>query len=221
MGPNGSGKSTLAKLLAGLLTPVSGSLQILNCDLRTTEGRAALRGQVGIVFQYPDEQMVATTVEREIAFASENLARPPREIRAVVDELMKRFDLTTLAQRPPHLLSGGEKQRLALASVLAMQPDLLIFDEVTSLLDPQNRREVLNYLKQLKNQNTLLFITQFPEETLFADRLLILKNGSIAEDMSPVQFFQEPHLARKYSLHFPAVFALMNAAECAEIHQKK
>jgi len=221
MGPNGCGKSTLAKLLAGLIPPSSGSLTVLNADLTTPTGRADIRGKVGIVLQSPDEGSVATTVEREIAFGPENLSRPPDEIRDTVDELLDRFDLRKYSERSPHLLSGGEKQRLALASVLAMRPGLLILDEVTSLLDPRNRTAVLEQIRGLKRSITLIFITQFPEETRVADRLLVMKDGTIVHGDSPDRLLRSSELVESLNIHPPAVFTLMNAAECAANPRKK
>ncbi len=221
LGPNGSGKSTLGKLLAGLIPPSSGRLEILGQDLSQPEGKSALMGQVGIVFQSPDEQMVATTVEREIAFGLENLGVPPAEIRSRVDELMDRFSLTVYAQRSPHLLSGGEKQRLALASVLAMQPKLLILDEVTSLLDSSERLEIRRLIEDLKGLCTLILITQFPRETLIADRVIVISEGRIAEDAPPFELFRNLEFPNDYAIDVPLIFRLLKAAGCADNPPKK
>lgn len=221
LGPNGCGKSTLAKLLTGLLIPSSGLLHVLGQDLSGAAGRAAILGQVGIVFQSPDEQMVATTVERELAFGLENLGIPADQIRARVDALLKRFDLLPYAQRAPHLLSGGEKQRLALASVLAMQPNLLILDEVTSLLDPAGRHEVRSMVESLKGQCTLILITQFPEEALIADRLILMNEGRIVKDAPPQEVFMDLDISEAYGVDVPLIFRLLKVAGCAETPPKK
>ncbi len=221
MGPNGCGKSTLAKLLAGLLPPSSGHLKVLNADLTSPEGRSLIRGKVGLVFQSPEEGMVAATVEREIAFGPENLSLPPDEIRGIVDELLDRFDLRKVARRSPHLLSGGEKQRLALASVLALRPGLLILDEVTSLLDPANRKAVLEQIADLKRSITIIFITQFPEETRIADRLMVMQSGTFVHSSAPDDLFRNGELSARLQIRPPDEFTLLNAAECAANPQKK
>ncbi|MFH1862355.1 MAG: ATP-binding cassette domain-containing protein [bacterium] len=213
IGPNGCGKSTLALLLAGLLTLSAGSLSVLGMDLTTLAGRNALRGRVGIVFQSPDEQMVATTVEREIAFGPENLGVPPAEIRRRVDELMEFFQLKPFARRSPHLLSGGEKQRLALASVLAMQPQLLILDEVTSLLDPLNRRKARQYVEELSRRCTVVLISQFPEEALSADRVLLMQSDGSYVTASPDELFLSAHFAENPDLEIPLIYRLLKAAK--------
>lgn len=166
-----------------------------------------------MVFQSPDEQMVATTVEREIAFGPENLGVASREIRSRVDALLKQFELEPYALRSPHLLSGGEKQRLALASVLAMQPSLLILDEVTSLLDPAGRIEVRDILRKLQGSCTLIVISQFPEESLIADRVIVLHEGDIVEDASPDELFSGPGDLSRYGLEIPLVYRLLKTAE--------
>jgi energy-coupling factor transport system ATP-binding protein len=220
LGANGCGKSTLAKLLAGLLTPNSGTLKVLDYDTSRPSSINALRGRVGIVFQSPDEQMVATTVEREIAFGMENLGIEPAQIRLRVEELLQRFDLKPYAKRSPHLLSGGEKQRLALASVLAMQPQFLILDEVTSLLDPAGRRSVQRKFPEMRRECTLLLITQFPGETASADRLWIMDRGAIIADGPPGEIFRKAASKRIAGVNIPPLFELLHAAEnpCADPH---
>ncbi len=209
LGANGCGKSTLARVLAGLLSPYEGSLQVLDRDLSTPEGVNALRGRVGLVFQSPDSQMVATTVEREIAFGPENLGLPTAQIRARVDEQMERFHLTVHARRSPHLLSGGEKQRVTLASVLAMQPEILILDEVTSLLDPAGRRETHQLIQGLKSHCTLIIITQFSSEVLLADRVLLLENGRLIRDATPEALFRSAADDQIAGVEVPLVYRLL------------
>ncbi|TKJ41007.1 energy-coupling factor transporter ATPase [candidate division LCP-89 bacterium B3_LCP] len=211
LGSNGGGKSTLAKLIAGLLLPTAGRVSVFGNELSSSQNREAVAGRIGLVFQSPDEQMVATTVERELAFGPENLGLPSEEIRRRVDHLMNRFDLTEYANRSPHTLSGGEKQRLALASVLAMQPELLILDEVTSLLDPAGRQEIRNIIKELKRECTLILITQFPREALFADRLIVINDGRIVADDSPVLVFENLDKETASGIAPPLAFQLLNA----------
>ena len=165
--------------------------------------------------------MVATTVERELAFGPENLGIPPDQIRARVDDLLERFDLLPYARRSPHLLSGGEKQRLALASVLAMQPELLIMDEVTSLLDPAGRHQVRGLIQNLRGQCTLILITQFPRETLIADRLILMHDGRIVKDAPPSEIFTDVDIPDLYGVDVPLVFRLLKAAGCAPNPPKK
>jgi len=215
LGANGSGKSTLAKLLAGLLMPSAGALQVLGCDLANAQSAEVLRGRVGIVFQSPDQQMVATTIEREIAFGPENLGLPPVEIRARAQTMMKQFKLETLARRLPHQLSGGEKQRLALASVLAMKPEILILDEVTSLLDPCDRKEVLCDIENMKGKCTIIMITQFAEEALIADRVIMMQQGRLALDGAPADLFAPAISPELFGVEIPLVHRLLQA-----IHKK-
>lgn len=213
LGANGCGKSTLAKLLAGLIAPDSGTLKVLEYDSSRPSSIHSIRGRVGIVFQSPDEQMVATTVEREIAFGMENLGVEPAQIRRRVNELLQRFDLKPYAKRSPYLLSGGEKQRLALASILAMQPQFLILDEVSSLLDPAGRRSVLEMIRQIRRECTLLMITQFPGETSSADRLWIMERGTIIANGPPGEIFRKAASEPIAGIQIPPVFELLNAAE--------
>lgn len=213
LGANGSGKTTLARLLAGILTPTAGTLNLLGYPAGLTESWETLRGRVGLVFQSPDQQMVATTVEREIAFGLENLGVPSPEIRARVDEMLARFRLEPYQQRSPHLLSGGEKQRVALASVLVMRPEIFILDEVTSLLDPQDRRAVLELILSLKGQCTLVFITQFSTEALIADRVIILHDGRLVEDASPEPLFSAAEGEALYDVEVPLAYRLIR--KCA------
>ncbi len=209
MGPNACGKSTLAKLLAGLMLPSQGRLEILGNDQTESEGRSGISGRVGIVFQSPDDQMVAATVEREIAFGLENRGVPSTEIRTKVDALLTEFNLQRFAQRSPFSLSGGEKQLVALASVLAMELELLILDEVTSLLDPEGREQVSAVVGELKGQITTVLITQFPAEALIGDRLVIMKNGSVFKDDHPRDLFWELSGIGDTQVDIPLAFRLL------------
>jgi energy-coupling factor transport system ATP-binding protein len=164
MGANGSGKTTLARCLNGLLLPTGGDVLVDGCSVLDEGNLWDIRKRIGMVFQNPDNQIVSTMVEREIAFGLENLGIPTDEMRARVEEALARFDLTEYRRHPPHKLSGGEKQRLAIASVWAMRPRVMVLDEPASLLDPKGRREIEHILKTLDaaDRQTILHITQFP-----------------------------------------------------------
>ncbi|MBN1560906.1 ATP-binding cassette domain-containing protein [candidate division KSB1 bacterium] len=196
MGHNGSGKTTFARCLNGLLIPSSGAVVVDELDTAEQKNLVDVRRRVGMVFQNPDNQIVSTTVEREIAFGLENLGIPYEQMHAIVDEMLEKFNLLRYRLHPPHYLSGGEKQRLALAAVMAMKPRYLVLDEPTSLLDPINRKEILNIVKALHDQTmsaepiTTILITQFPEEALFIDRLLIFNQGQLIMDDDPRTVFQ-------------------------------
>jgi len=194
MGANGSGKSTLVQCLNGLLIPSHGDVIVDGLNTRDQEEIQKIRKKVGIVFQNPDNQIVSTTVEREIAFGLENLRVDPDKMYAIVNQFLKVFNLEHFRNHSPNKISGGEKQLLALASVLAMSPSYLVLDEPTSLLDPFSRRMVLDYIFKKNNnpfqQITSILITQYPAETFYTDRLLILSNGKILFDDNPDSVFK-------------------------------
>jgi energy-coupling factor transport system ATP-binding protein len=197
MGPNGSGKTTLVRCLNGLLLPTSGQVTVDGLDTRHEEELLRIRRLVGMVFQNPENQIVSTTVEREIAFGLENLGTGTAEMHTVVTRMLETFNLVKYRNHPPHLLSGGEMQRLALASVMAMQPKYIVFDEPTSLLDPAGRRQVLTLLEGLERSEndsnsavTPILVTQYPEEALLCDRLLIIAEGRLRYDGKPRDIFQ-------------------------------
>lgn len=199
VGSNGSGKTTLARCLNGLLSPTDGDVLVDDLNTKEAANLPEIRRRVGMVFQNPENQIVSTTVEREIAFGLENLGVPYQQMHQMVDEILVQFDLEKYRQHPPHLLSGGEMQRLALASVMVMSPKYIIFDEPTSLLDHASRKVVLSLISKLHLQNkktepakqiTTLFITQFPEEVLGFTRLLVLNEGRVVFDDKPQEIFQ-------------------------------
>lgn len=212
MGANGSGKSTLARCLNGLLLPSSGSVEVEGYNSRREVDNEHIRRLVGMVFQNPDNQIVSTTVEREIAFGMENLSFPYRQMIVTVKDLLTEFNLLEYRNRSPHYLSGGEKQLLALAAVLAMQPLYLILDEPTSLLDPYSRKKILTTI--FKNPNgrfknvTPLLITQYPEETFFTERLIILHRGKIEFDGSPEQVFANSERLQQIGVNVPLEYKL-------------
>lgn len=192
MGANGSGKTTLVRCLNGLFVPSKGDIQVDGFSVRDTHARYEIRKKVGMVFQNPDDQIVATTVEREIAFGLENLGMPRDEMVKRVDAALTRFHLESYRFHPPHLLSGGERQRLALASIWVLEPQYFILDEPTSLLDPRTREEMLLFMKkEIRERNTgFLLVTQYPEEALQCDRLLLLHSGRIVFDGPPKDGFR-------------------------------
>jgi len=192
MGANGSGKTTFVRCLNGLLKPLSGEVLVDGISAKETEILYEIRRRVGMVFQNPDNQIVTTTVVREIAFGLENLGVPTEEMKARVEEAIHHFHLEEYRDTPPHLLSGGERQRLALASVWVMKPSYLVLDEPTSLLDPQGREEVLYFMeREIKTRKMgILLVTQYPEEALTCDRLVVMNRGKIVFDRAPEDVFQ-------------------------------
>jgi len=215
MGRNGSGKSTFARCLNALLIPTSGEVIVDNMLTNDRDNIIEIRRKVGMVFQNPDNQIVSTTVEREIAFGLENLGVPTETMHKVVEGTLHRFHLDQYRKHPPHMLSGGEKQRLALAAVMAMNPKYIVFDEPTAMLDPISQQELLSILYEIKQDNlnrkttdqiTIILITQFPEETLRSDRLLILDQGRIVFDDQPDYVFQNVDDIRKMGLDVPIDF---------------
>ncbi len=218
MGHNSSGKTTLVRCLNGLLIPQTGKVLIDRLATNQDENILPIRKKVGMVFQNPDNQIVSTTVEREIAFGLENLGVVTETIHQVVTAIMDRFDLLQYRKYPPHLLSGGEKQRVALASVMAMNPKYLILDEPTSMLDPKGRHELIDLLAEIKSDNkekkitdqiTIILITQFPEEALEADRLIIMEKGTIVFDDVPKVIFQNVDKLKEIGLDVPVEFEIM------------
>jgi energy-coupling factor transporter ATPase len=205
IGSNGSGKSTLAKLLPALILPESGNVSVDGLDTKDKNSQKTIRQKVGMVFQNPDTQIISTSVEREIAFGLENLALPHQEMKERVKWALDYFHLGRYRTHPPHKLSGGEKQRVALAAVLCMHPQYLILDEPTSLLDPQGRLEILSLVQKLIREGnvTVIHITQFPEETMSADRVLVMDKGKIVLDDSPVQIFKQKEFLEKIGLEVP------------------
>ncbi len=218
MGANGSGKSTLAKCLNGLLIPTRGKVCVDGLDTSDPQNWPQIRRRVGMIFQNPDNQIVSATVEREIAFGLENIGLPYEAMHIRVEEMLNRFKLTKFRHKSPHYLSGGEKQRLALAAVLAMQPQYLILDEPTSLLDPLTRSEIIAYINDLHHQPALaggknmsmIFVTQFPEEALYFDRLLILHQGSLVYDGPPKSVFTDIEKINAWGLRPPLEYQLQH-----------
>ena len=189
-GMNGSGKSTLAKLLNGLFVPSAGEVLIDGLDTKDEENTFEIRRKAGMVFQNPDNQMVATIIEDDVAFGPENIGLPREEIIARVDYALKAVGMDEFRTRTASKLSGGQKQRVAIAGVLAMKPDVLILDEATSMLDPKGRREVMDIAKQLNKEGiTVINITHNMEEAVISDRVIVLRKGRIIIDAPPKDAF--------------------------------
>ncbi len=205
IGTNGSGKSTLAKHLNALLLPTSGKCLICGMDTSEPEFLWDIRQSVGMVFQNPDNQIVAAIVEEDVAFGPENLGVEPQEIRRRVDEALRSVGMTEYASHAPHLLSGGQKQRIAIAGVLAMRPKCLILDEPTAMLDPAGRSEVLATTHRLNKEEgiTVVYITHFMDEAVTADRVIVMENGSVIDQGSPQQIFSQVERLKEIGLDVP------------------
>ena len=211
LGHNGSGKSTLAKHMNALLTPTAGKLWVEGLDTADPENLLAVRGKVGMVFQNPDNQIVANVVEDDVAFAPENLGVPSEEIRRRVDEALKTVGMYEYRLHAPHLLSGGQKQRVAIAGVLAMQPRCVVLDEPTAMLDPVGRREVVSTVTRLCREKgmTVMLITHHMNECIGADRLIVMSEGRIVADGTPREVFSQVELLRSEGLAVPATTQLI------------
>lgn len=212
IGPNGSGKSTLAKLFNGLYTPTEGEVWVDGLNTKDKDKIWEIRQKAGLVFQNPDNQIVATIVEEDVAFGPENLGLPPEEIRKRVYEALKTVELYEFSQKAPHLLSGGQKQRVAIAGILAMKPDYIILDEPTAMLDPIGRREVNKTIKKLNTEEnkTIILITHFMEEAVQADRVLVMEKGNIVMEGSPKDIFSRVERLKEIGLDVPQVTELAN-----------
>jgi len=209
LGHNGSGKSTLARHLNALLAPSQGVIWINGKDTKDIDHLWDIRQTVGMVFQNPDNQIIATVVEEDVAFGPENLGVPPDEIRKRVDETLKTVGMEEFKLSAPHNLSGGQKQRVAIAGVLAMRPSCIVLDEPTAMLDPSGRREVLNTIQELNREGiTIILITHFMEEAVLAKRVLVMHEGEVVLDDTPRKVFSEVGVMRGYSLSVPPVTAL-------------
>ncbi len=211
LGHNGSGKSTLAKHMNAILLPSGGKVYVAGLDTADESLLLDIRRQVGMVFQNPDNQIVANVVEEDVAFGPENLGVPSPEIRRRVDEALECVGMTAFTRHAPHLLSGGQKQRVAIAGVLAMRPRCIVLDEPTAMLDPVGRREVLDTVKRLNRENgiTAVLITHHMDEAAQADRLIVMHDGRIAADGAPREVFQDVEGLRALGLEVPEPVALL------------
>ena len=205
IGTNGSGKSTLAKHFNVLLQPTEGNVTVCGFDTLDDEHIWNIRQHVGMVFQNPDNQIVAAVVEEDVAFGPENLGVPSAEIRKRVDEALAAVNMTEYAEHGPHLLSGGQKQRVAIAGVLAMKPDCIVLDEPTAMLDPKGRLEVLETIHRLNKEEgiTIVIITHFMEEAVTADRVVVMKNGVKLQEGTPREIFTQVDTLKDLGLDVP------------------
>ena len=217
LGHNGSGKSTLAKHMNAILVPDAGRVLVDGIDTADEARVLELRRRVGMVFQNPDNQIVANVVEDDVAFAPENLGVPPAEIRRRVDASLRLVGMYDYRMHAPHLLSGGQKQRVAIAGVIAMQPEIIVLDEPTAMLDPQGRKEVVDTAYALCKARgmTVVFITHHMDECIDADRLIVLSNGSVAADGKPAEVFANRTLMEREGLDVPETTRLLGELRAA------
>ncbi len=206
-GHNGSGKSTLSKHINGLLLPTEGQVLVNGLDTKAEENLLAIRQQVGMVFQNPDNQLVTTIVEEDVAFGPENMGVPSPEIRDRVDRALEKVGMSAYAGSAAHRLSGGQKQRIAIAGMLAMEPKILVLDEATAMLDPKGREELLQTVYELNRKNgmTVVMITQYMEEAVMADRLVVMSGGQIVMDDTPTNVFTRGKELRDLGLDVPEI----------------
>ena len=219
VGHNGSGKSTLAKHLNGLLLPSSGQVLVDSMDTANPDNLLSIRQRVGMVFQNPDNQLVTTIVEEDVAFGPESLGVEPAEIRRRVDEALHMVGMTEYAKRAPHMLSGGQKQRIAIAGMLAMHPKVLVLDEATAMLDPEGRREVLSIVSTLNREQgmTVVMITQLMEEAALCSRVAVLNKGNLILLDTPRTVFRQADALQLAGLDVPAMVKLRNSLSEAGI----
>ena len=212
LGHNGSGKSTLAKTFNAVLLPSGGAVYVEGMDTRNEELLLAVRQRVGMVFQNPDNQIVANVVEEDVAFAPENLGVPSEEIRRRVDDALRAVGMYEYVTHAPHLLSGGQKQRVAIAGILAMEPECIVLDEATAMLDPMGRREVLSTVRRLNREKgiTVLHITHHMNEAEDADRVIVMDNGQLALDGTPREVFAQVGKLRAMGLTVPDTVDLLD-----------
>lgn len=210
LGRNGSGKSTLAKMFNALYLPTKGTVTICGMDTKDEQYLWNIRQHAGMVFQNPDNQLVATVVEEDVAFGLENIGVPTAQILPRVMAALRAVGMESFAKHAPHMLSGGQKQRVAIAGMLAMQPKILILDEATAMLDPAGRRDIFAMAQELNRENgiTVLWITHFMEEAAQADRLIIMHEGSIALSGAPEALFMQVQTIRDFGLDVPPMAAL-------------
>ncbi|GAA0734235.1 energy-coupling factor transporter ATPase [Clostridium oceanicum] len=210
LGRNGSGKSTIAKHMNAILIPSDGKVYVDEMDTSDLKNTWNIRNKAGMVFQNPDNQIVATIVEEDVAFGPENLGVPSKEIRLRVDEALKKVNMYRYRRHAPHLLSGGQKQRVAIAGVLAMRPECIIFDEPTAMLDPSGRKEVIKTIKEINNKYgiTIVLITHFMEEAVEADKIIVMDSGKVIKEGTPRQIFSEVKMMKEIGLDVPQMTEL-------------
>ncbi len=214
LGHNGSGKSTIAKLINGILVPKSGTVTVNGITTENEDNVFEIRKNVGMVFQNPDNQIVASVVEEDVAFGVENLGVPSEEIRRRVDEALKTVGMYELREKAPHKLSGGQKQRVAVAGIIAMKPKCIVLDEPTAMLDPSGRKEVIDTIKKLNNEDriTIILITHYMDEAVEADRVVVVDNGRIKMDDTPENVFSRVDEIKALGLDVPQATELIYSA---------
>ena len=210
LGQNGSGKSTLAKLMNGLFLPTEGTVTVCGMDTQGEKNTWEIRRRAGMVFQNPDNQLVATVVREDVAFGLENIGVPTADMPGRIDKALTDVGMLEYADRAPHLLSGGQKQRVAIAGVLAMQPEAIIFDESTAMLDPRGRKEVLNAVMRLNREQgiTVIWITHFMEEAACADQVHVMHKGRLVLSGTPKEIFADVEKIKPYRLDAPPMARL-------------
>ncbi len=211
LGHNGSGKSTLAKMLNGLNKPTSGDVLADGINTKDEETEIEVKRKVGMVFQNPDNQIIASIVEEDVAFGPENLGIPPKEIEKRVEDALKAVDMWEFRKSTPHHLSGGQKQRIAIAGIIAMQPECLVLDEPTAMLDPKGRAEIISTLHRLNQDKgiTVVLITHYMEEAENADRVIVMNDGEIIADDKPKVIFSDVERLKKVGLDVPQTAELL------------
>ncbi len=211
LGHNGSGKSTLAKLLNGLYKPDSGDVFVDGINTRDEKNEIEIKRRVGMVFQNPDNQLVASIVEDDVAFGPENLGLTPEETEKRVDDALKVVDMFEFKKKTPHHLSGGQKQRIAIAGVIAMMPECIVLDEPTAMLDPKGRKEIIESVERLNREKgiTVILITHFMEEAQNADRVIVMDDGRIIADSTPKDVFSDIGLLKRAGLDVPQTTELL------------
>lgn len=211
LGHNGSGKSTLAKLFNGLYKPTNGEVCVDGISTADEDTEIEIKRRVGLVFQNPDNQLVASIVEDDVAFGPENLGHSPDIIRQEVDDALKAVDMYEFRKSTPHRLSGGQKQRVAIAGIIAMKPDCIVLDEPTAMLDPKGREEIISTIKKLNKDYgiTIILITHFMEEAVDADRVIVMDDGKIVADSTPKVIFNDINLLKQVGLDVPQTTELL------------
>lgn len=223
LGHNGCGKSTMAKHFNAMLLPQGGAVYVGGVDTKTEDKTFEIRRRVGLVLQNPDNQLVASIVEEDVAFGPENLGVVPDEIRKRVDNALKSVDMYEYKTHAPHKLSGGQKQRIAIAGIIAMEPDCIVLDEPTAMLDPKGRQEVLQAITKLnKEQNiTIVLITHYMDEATLADRVIVMDKGKILTQGIPEEVFSQVHLLKKHRLDVPQATELAYKLKCSGVNIDK
>lgn len=211
LGHNGSGKSTMAKHFNAMLLPSGGRVYVDGLDTLDDSLKYEIRRRVGLVLQNPDNQLVASIVEEDVAFGPENLGVPPEEIRRRVDDALKAVDMYEFRMHAPHKLSGGQKQRIAIAGIIAMEPDCIVLDEPTAMLDPRGRTEVLDTIQKLNREKgiTIVLITHYMDEAVLADRVIVMDSGKVLTEGTPREVFSQVQLLKNHKLDVPQATELI------------